>query len=254
MSVSPGADRFIRRHPSPPKPKPAPAPPPAPTPVVAQVPSPPAGWEVTYTHNFAHTAGLADWVLQPGNNAPVADHDTPGSEFGLGIQITAESQWSELISKDAVVGPSSFVQALIFVPLTATGAVANWPAWWTTGPNWPEDGEIDIFEGLGGSLTLSTHYGTLDPTTNYASENQQAPVAPPHTGNWLTVTLLRQNEQVTVWYGNLKVGPIPAPFTENHVLIFQNQSYSTSVCPNCFGPYAAGTAYLSNVSVWAPKS
>lgn len=245
MCVSPGQENRKRMYPNAPAPRPRPAP---------KIPTPPEGWVQTYAHNFAHTPGLADWVLMPGNNAPVAVHTTPGSEFGLGIEVTTESQWSELISSKAVVGPSSFVQALLFVPLTADGAVGNWPAWWTTGPNWPVDGEIDIFEGLRGSLTLSTHYGVLE-TNGSASENSQAPVAPPHTGGWLTVTLLRENQLATVWYGTEKVGPVPAPFTADHKLIFQNQSYSTWTCPNCFGPLLVpSTAYLSNVVIFAPAS
>jgi beta-glucanase (GH16 family) len=33
----------------------------------------------------------------------------------------------------------------------------NWPAWWTSGPNWPAGGENDIAEILGGDLTVNYH-------------------------------------------------------------------------------------------------
>jgi Glycosyl hydrolases family 16 len=34
--------------------------------------------------------------------------------------------------------------------------IYNWPAWWVSGPNWPDAGENDIAEGLG-SLTVNYH-------------------------------------------------------------------------------------------------
>lgn len=33
----------------------------------------------------------------------------------------------------------------------------NWPAWWLSGPNWPDAGEHDIAEVLGGRLTVNYH-------------------------------------------------------------------------------------------------
>lgn len=37
-----------------------------------------------------------------------------------------------------------FIADFSHLPLAACGA---WPAFWLTGPNWPTDGEIDIYEG-----------------------------------------------------------------------------------------------------------
>jgi hypothetical protein len=36
-------------------------------------------------------------------------------------------------------------------------ALYNWPAWWTSGPNWPAAGEHDIAEVLSGALTVNYH-------------------------------------------------------------------------------------------------
>jgi beta-glucanase (GH16 family) len=33
----------------------------------------------------------------------------------------------------------------------------NWPAWWTSGPDWPAAGESDIAEVLGGKPTINYH-------------------------------------------------------------------------------------------------
>jgi beta-glucanase (GH16 family) len=54
------------------------------------------------------------------------------------------------------------------------GRVDGFPAWWTNGPSsvpWPDHGEIDILEGIGGGTKASLHYvnpvyhgGTYSPT------------------------------------------------------------------------------------------
>jgi hypothetical protein len=53
--------------------------------------------------------------------------------------------------------------APVYVEYTATlpasgGQIANWPALWLTGQNWPMDGEIDVMEGFGTSQ-YHVHYG-----------------------------------------------------------------------------------------------
>jgi beta-glucanase (GH16 family) len=80
-------------------------------------------------------------LAAPGNGALVntnpTDCETPGYQFGTGY----------------------YAEARIRFP--GNGAhIYNWPAWWTDGQRWPLDGEIDIAEGLDG--TLSTNYHSPD--------------------------------------------------------------------------------------------
>lgn len=52
------------------------------------------------------------------------------------------------------------------------GQVDGFPAWWTNGPNsvsWPEHGEIDVVEGIGGRTKASLHYMTSAGGTAYGS-------------------------------------------------------------------------------------
>jgi hypothetical protein len=220
-------------------------------------PSAPAGWKVTYARNFATTPGLGDWVVCPDcggahkTNADVIDSTHPGAEFGVGIKVTAESQWAEIRSTKAVVGPSAFVQALVFIPQTSNGETANWPAWWTANSAaWPRDGEIDALEGLGGHSSFHTHYGATA-ATEINSPNFNA--VPNTIGtNWVTISFLRENGQVTAWYGTHKLGTVPLPTNGDEQLTFQNQSFSTSVCASCFGPFLPATAWLSRTTVYAP--
>jgi hypothetical protein len=52
-----------------------------------------------------------------------------------------------------------------------TSLIAYWPALWTVGQNWSEDGEIDVMEGLGGTNRGDIHYGAnnSDAVYNYNS-------------------------------------------------------------------------------------
>lgn len=39
----------------------------------------------------------------------------------------------------------------------ANNAIYNWPAWWMDGHNWPNEGELDIMEGLSGGARATWH-------------------------------------------------------------------------------------------------
>jgi hypothetical protein len=52
---------------------------------------------------------------------------------------------------------NAYVEARVYFPGDSTTHIYNWPAWWTSGPNWPAAGEHDIAEGLGGELTVNYH-------------------------------------------------------------------------------------------------
>lgn len=220
--------------------------------------NPPAGYHQVYSHNFT-TQGQGDWVTQPGAGA----HVMISKSFGLGIELTAVNEWAELISSKVVIGPNTFVKALIYLPSASgkdgmgrsygPGATANWPAWWTANSSaWPRDGEIDAQEGIAGHSQFHGFYGPTA-ATKISTPNFNATPNSIGTG-WFTLTFLRQNGQVTAWYGTHKVGTFALPTNANETLRFQDQSYSTSVCASCFGPTLLGaksTAWLSLVQVWS---
>jgi hypothetical protein len=208
----------------------------------------PAGYQVTYAHDFT-TAGMGDWVTQPGAGATVS----VSPRYGLGVEVTGENQWAEVISSDAVIGPESFVQALVYIPPGPGGSTANWPALWTTGSPWPENGEIDLLEGQGGRSCAQTHYGERQPN-GLASGNPVSKCGPLGSGStgWLTVSMLRTGKQVEVWYNKAFIGKLPLPTTAEEELIFQNQDGPSNSCPSCNGPLVIpSTAWLSRVAVWS---
>ncbi len=42
-------------------------------------------------------------------------------------------------------------EARVYVPAGPNGTIANWPAFYGSGENWPDGGEIDAFEAMGGT-------------------------------------------------------------------------------------------------------
>ena len=42
-----------------------------------------------------------------------------------------------------------YMEARLWLP--GTGSIADWPAFWADGQNWPTTGEMDTLEGLGGT-------------------------------------------------------------------------------------------------------
>jgi hypothetical protein len=208
-------------------------------------PTAPAGYQVTYSHVFT-THGMGDWATQPRAGAKVS----VSTRYGLGIEVTGKDQWAEVVSADAVVGANSFVQGLVYIPPGPNGYTANWPAFWTTGSPWPNNGEIDMLEGQEGRSCEQTHYGTLQPN-GHASGNSVSNCAPlGHTG-WITVSMWRTGEQIKVWYNRTFIGKVPLPTKANEELIFQNQDGPTNSCDACNGPLVyPSTAWLSKVAVW----
>lgn len=55
-----------------------------------------------------------------------------------------------------------YLEAKVFFPGNGQ-SIYNWPAWWTDGQNWPQNGEIDIAEGLG---TLTSNYHSSSGANN----------------------------------------------------------------------------------------
>ena len=102
-----------------------------------------------------------------------------------------------------------FVEARVWLPAMAgdPGEVANWPAVWADGQNWPEDGEIDIVEGLGGEVCAHFH-GPADPDGvrvgcpkgNYA-------------GGWHTFAADWEPGIVTYYYDGADIGNVTSGIT-----------------------------------------
>jgi Glycosyl hydrolases family 16 len=139
------------------------------------LPNGPAGaWAIDFQDDFnGSSLDLTKWSNQDGvsmNN--VVAHAANLAVSGGNLTMTVASATSgAYISSGTVDGAGhiggymfpvgSFAEARISFP--GSGAtIYNWPAWWTSGPNWPAAGEIDIAEGLG---TMTVNYHSNGPDT-----------------------------------------------------------------------------------------
>jgi hypothetical protein len=204
------------------------------------VPPPPPGYVMTYSENFTQAASLGAWHVQPHGNAPVV----LSHSYGLGVELTGPEQWSEVTNPAAVIGPSSFMTALMYVPPGGTDQVANWPALWSTGTPWPQNGEIDVLEGTHGQSCFKAHYGP-------DAANEIGGSGCDGATGWVQIVMWRANGEVTATYNGATVATVKLPVTAPESMAFQNQDGPVTQCPFCQGPLKYPvTAWLSNIKIW----
>lgn len=102
-------------------------------------------------------------------------------------------------------------EARIYLPSAPDGTVANWPAFWTDGQNWPQDGEMDLVEGLGGNTCYHFH----SPAGGPGGCHNVGPGWHTFGANWTPTS-------VTYYYDSVAVGTINATSASPMYLILDN--------------------------------
>jgi hypothetical protein len=128
-------------------------------------------------------------------------------------------------------GNPVYVQYQVTLPGT-NGQIANWPALWLVGQDWPVTGEIDIMEGLDGTSHYHVHYGT-SVSTALVVGNVVGTTAGTHTYGVLWTTTSE-----TFVYDGVVVGTESIPLTSPMFLVLENSL-----------PYSPGTDELLGVTV-----
>ena len=98
-----------------------------------------------------------------------------------------------------------------------TGAIANWPAFWLDGENWPADGEIDVMEGLNGKAAFHLHN---------SAGSQGGAAAGDFTG-WHTYGVLWVPGKLEFYYDRNLVGTITNGVTTKPMYIIVNHAVGT---------------------------
>jgi hypothetical protein len=129
-----------------------------------------------------------------------------------------------------------YLEARVWLP--GSGAIADWPAVWTDGQNWPTDGELDVLEGLGGDACWHFH----DP-----AGGPGACETAPFTGAWHTFGADWEPGTVTYYYDGIPVGTLTSGITAAPMYIILNLA-----ADNTYGgpQQAPATMRVDYVRVW----
>ena len=135
-------------------------------------------------------------------------------------------------------GRPVFVEAMIYLPAAPDGQIADWPQLWADGQHWPQDGELDILEGLGGQACYHFHHTTTSDAPGGCAGRL--------TG-WHTFAAEWTPQRATYYYDGVEVGSITDGITDLPLyLIIDNAVY-----PGYGGPdQAPDTMIVRYVRVW----
>lgn len=173
---------------------------------IPQPVGPPGSWTLAFNDEFTGSSlDTTKWTNLDGNtindvnclasNVSVANGNLvltqSDAQNGAGISSNAWG-WD---SGGYMLPVGAYAEARINFP--GSGAtIYNWPAWWTTGQNWPAAGEIDIAEGLG---TMTTNYHSPSGAHN------QGTVSGTWSNGFHTYGVYRKASSCDVYFDGVKV-------------------------------------------------
>ena len=134
-----------------------------------------------------------------------------------------------------------YIEARVYFPGSANESIYNWPAWWTSGPNWPAAGEHDVAEGLGGELTVNYH--------SPSGAHNQGTVSGPWGNGFHTYGLHRLATRADVYWDGVLVKSYPTDDSGAAEALLLNVGASTS---RAAVTGAAGQVRVDYVRAWRP--
>jgi beta-glucanase (GH16 family) len=129
------------------------------------------------------------------------------------------------------------MEARIYMP-AANGKIANWPAFWANGQNWPVNGELDVMEGLGGKAAYHFHNPSGGPGSSVPGN---------FAGGWHTFAATWQPGSVTYYYDGKAVGKLTSGITSAPMYLILNNAVSKQYGGPTSVPATMKTDY---VRVW----
>ena len=129
-----------------------------------------------------------------------------------------------------------FLEAKVYIPASGT-KVADWPAVWADGQSWPNDGEDDIMEGLGGSACFHFHN-----PAGYAGGCDTG-----ITPGWHTFASDWEPGSITYYYDGKDVGTLTSGISSAPMYIVLDNTVSSNYPSVIVGSDTMQVAY---VRVW----
>lgn len=131
-----------------------------------------------------------------------------------------------------------YLEARIWLPKGPRG-IADWPAFWAVGQNWPSDGEIDVLEGLGGRACV--HFIT------HRGGNPGSCVGWDLTEGWHTFAADWEPGVITFYYDGVKVFRDTSGVTSAPMYLVLNLALATEITSPDTAP---ATMKVQYVKVW----
>jgi beta-glucanase (GH16 family) len=128
-------------------------------------------------------------------------------------------------------------EARIYLPSAGDGRIANWPAFWLDGENWPTSGEIDVMEGIDGQACFHLH----------STSGADGTCAPGSYVGWHTYGVVWEPGSVTYYYDGVDVGSIRKGVTGEPMYLILNQAAASGVGDP---PLAPSDMRVDYVRVW----
>jgi beta-glucanase (GH16 family) len=181
-------------------------------------------------------------ITAPANNQENDCYDPAQVSEGGGVLSLALSQKSETCGDQEPYAAGlistagnftyGFVEARVWLPGVPghPGEVANWPGVWADGQNWPEDGEIDIAEGIGGQMCAHLH-SAVNPDGIGPGGGSGCPSGT-YTGGWHTFAANWEPGVITYYYDGVDVGSVTSGVTSAPMfLVLDYATQNDSVAP-----------------------
>jgi beta-glucanase (GH16 family) len=125
-------------------------------------------------------------------------------------------------------------EARIFLPSSSAGKLVDWPAFWSDGQHWPEDGENDVMEVLGGSVAAHFH----------SAAGARGFTVPGSWAGWHTFGSVWEPGRVTYIYDGREVGTLTAGITASPMYLVLN------LAPALEGATVQARMKVDYVRVW----
>jgi beta-glucanase (GH16 family) len=192
-------------------------------------------WKLTFDDEFSGTSlDTARWstgwygsgITPPVNSAEENCYDPAQvSEGGGTLDLTLIRKSEDCGISDPVYAGGlvstqgkfsfryGFIEARAWLPAVAgdPGKVANWPGVWADGHSWPEDGEIDVAEGIDGKVCAHFH-GPADPEGLGAGGGNGCP-SRTYAGGWHVFGANWEPGIVTYYYDGADIGSVRSGIT-----------------------------------------
>jgi beta-glucanase (GH16 family) len=219
---------------------------------------PPGSWHLVFQDDFSgRSLDLAHWSagwLARGITVPVQPEDLECYDPAQVIVSRGKLDLALMRKPEACGGQTrpyasglvntsgkfsvryGFLEARIWLP--GNRQIANWPAFWAAGAHWPEDGEIDVLEGLHGRACW--HFVNATDVRGNCTGGQFA-------GSWHTYGADWEPGSITYYYDGQVMGTIRNGITSTPMYLILNNA----TAPQTGGPILApATMQVAYVLVW----